>query len=82
MEDNEGRSTSTVEIETRYVPVPVTLEPRESINSKYLRDSVEIGDAYDSTDQGVLRIDLLEGKDILAADRGGLCLQMWRTASC
>jgi hypothetical protein len=26
---------STVEIETRYVPVPVKLLPRESINSKW-----------------------------------------------
>ncbi|KAF8845383.1 tricalbin [Paxillus ammoniavirescens] len=45
---------STVEIEARYVPVPVKLEARESIN-----------------DQGTLRIDLLEGRDLLAADRGG-----------
>ncbi|KIJ68717.1 hypothetical protein HYDPIDRAFT_81596 [Hydnomerulius pinastri MD-312] len=51
--DGEGR-VSTVEIEARYVPVPVKLEPRESINN-----------------QGILRIDLLEGKDLRAADRGG-----------
>jgi len=34
LEDDEGRYTSTVEIEARYVPVPVKLEPRESINSE------------------------------------------------
>ncbi|KAF9243825.1 C2 domain-containing protein [Melanogaster broomeanus] len=51
--DDESR-TSTIEIEARYIPVPVKLEPRESINN-----------------QGTLRIDLLEGRDLLAADRGG-----------
>ncbi|KAF9229629.1 tricalbin [Gyrodon lividus] len=51
--DDESK-TSTVEIEARYVPAPVQLEPRESVNN-----------------QGVLRIDLLEGRDILPADRGG-----------
>ncbi|KAF8559381.1 tricalbin [Imleria badia] len=45
---------STVEIEARYVPVPVKLEPRESINN-----------------QGVLRVELIEGRDLIAADRGG-----------
>ncbi|KAH7883879.1 C2 domain-containing protein [Phlebopus sp. FC_14] len=51
--DEEGR-TSTVELEARYVPVPVKLEPRESINN-----------------QGVLRVDLIEGKDLRPVDRGG-----------
>ena len=32
VEDPE--KTSTIELETRYVPVPITLEPRESVNSK------------------------------------------------
>ncbi|KAJ6604267.1 C2 domain-containing protein [Mycena vulgaris] len=31
---NEERASSTVTIESRYVPVPVTLEPRESINNQ------------------------------------------------
>ncbi|KAJ7456618.1 C2 domain-containing protein [Mycena latifolia] len=31
---NEDRMSSTVRIESRYVPVPVTLEPRESINNQ------------------------------------------------
>lgn len=46
--------TGTVEIETRYVPVPTVLEARESINN-----------------QGSLRLTLVSGHDIPAADRGG-----------
>ncbi|EDR16040.1 uncharacterized protein LACBIDRAFT_227976 [Laccaria bicolor S238N-H82] len=52
--DNEEGPTSTVTIETRYLPVPVTLEPRESVNN-----------------QGILRVDLIDGHDIHAVDRGG-----------
>jgi len=51
-EDEE--KTSTVEIETRYIPVEITLEPRESINN-----------------QGMLRVDLLDGRGIEGVDRGG-----------
>ncbi|EIW86483.1 tricalbin [Coniophora puteana RWD-64-598 SS2] len=54
LKNEEGNHTSTIELEARYVPVPVTLEARESINN-----------------QGILRVDLLEGKDLRAADRGG-----------
>ena len=32
--DEDERRTSVVEIEARYVPVDIKLEPRESINSK------------------------------------------------
>ena len=35
--NDSDRHTSTVEIEARYVPVPVKLDPRESINSEYYR---------------------------------------------
>ncbi|EGO02737.1 hypothetical protein SERLA73DRAFT_165692 [Serpula lacrymans var. lacrymans S7.3] len=52
--DQDEKNHSTVEIEARYVPVPVTLEARESINN-----------------QGMLRVVLMDGKDIRAADRGG-----------
>ena len=75
LEDQDGRSTSTVEIETRYVPVPVILEPRESINSKSsLTDHLLIYKccSYVLVDQGTLRVDLLDGRDIAAADRGGI----------
>jgi len=37
LEDVDGRTSATVEIEARYVPVPVKLEPRESINSECFR---------------------------------------------
>lgn len=74
--DEEGRTVATVEIEARYVPVPVKLEPRESINSKFQVSSFPDMQAnlYDKcVDQGILRVDLLDGIDIHAADRGGLC---------
>ena len=32
--DSDGKSIGTVELEARYIPVPLKLEPRESINSK------------------------------------------------
>ncbi|KAJ8517020.1 hypothetical protein ONZ45_g5719 [Pleurotus djamor] len=32
--DEDGRNTSTIEVEARYVPVPVKLDPRESINNQ------------------------------------------------
>ncbi|KAI0639057.1 tricalbin [Trametes polyzona] len=51
--DDEDK-TSVVKIEARYLPVPIKLEPRESVNN-----------------QGVLRVDLLDGHSIHAADRGG-----------
>ena len=34
----EGRTDSVV-IEARYIPVPITLEPRETVNSKFIRRS-------------------------------------------
>jgi Ca2+-dependent lipid-binding protein len=52
--DADDRNSSTIEIESRYVPVPVKLEARESINN-----------------QGTLRIDLLDGREIHGVDRGG-----------
>ncbi|KAF8898443.1 C2 domain-containing protein [Infundibulicybe gibba] len=51
---NDDRPSSSVMIEARYVPVPVKLEARESVNN-----------------QGVLRVDLLNGQEIRGVDRGG-----------
>ncbi|KAF7306591.1 hypothetical protein MIND_00450400 [Mycena indigotica] len=51
---SEQLTTSTVMIESRYVPAPVHLEPRESINN-----------------QGILRVDLLDGGEIRGVDRSG-----------
>ena len=36
LEDDEGKSNSTVVVEARYMPVPVTLEPRETVNSRFI----------------------------------------------
>lgn len=33
LKNEDGENTSTVELQARYVPVEVTLDPRESINS-------------------------------------------------
>ncbi|KAF9458350.1 C2 domain-containing protein [Collybia nuda] len=52
--DQDERYASTITLEARYVPVPVKLEPRETINN-----------------QGILRIDLLDGHEIHGIDRGG-----------
>ena len=71
---------STVEIEARYVPVPVKLEPRESINSTLLHPAAGMPlTVY--IDQGVLRVDLIEGRDLMAADRGGMTLHAWYRSS-
>jgi len=51
--DKRGK-TSTVLVEARYIPVPITLEPRESVSN-----------------QGTLRVELIDGEDILAVDKGG-----------
>lgn len=34
LRNQDDKVVGTVELEARYVPVPVTLEPRESVNSK------------------------------------------------
>ena len=39
LKNNEGESESTVVVEARYIPVPVTLEPRETVSSKFLQKS-------------------------------------------
>ncbi|KAF8342603.1 tricalbin [Cantharellus anzutake] len=52
--DQNSRRTSKVKLMAKYIPVPVTLEPRESI-----------------TNMGLLRVDVLGARDLLAADRGG-----------
>ncbi|KAF6766075.1 transmembrane protein [Ephemerocybe angulata] len=54
LNDRDGDPSSTVTIETRYIPVPVTLEARESVNN-----------------QGIVRVELVDGNDIRAADRSG-----------
>ncbi|KAI9615270.1 hypothetical protein KEM48_005698 [Puccinia striiformis f. sp. tritici PST-130] len=55
LQDLEGGNRSTISIQCRYIPVPITLEPRESINSEY----------------GLLTVFLDHAKDLMAADRNG-----------
>ncbi|KAG9044471.1 hypothetical protein FS837_008089 [Tulasnella sp. UAMH 9824] len=50
----DGTSVGSVVISSKFVPVPIKLDPRESINN-----------------MGVLRVDLMSGKDIRGADRSG-----------
>ncbi|OJT13069.1 hypothetical protein TRAPUB_10382 [Trametes pubescens] len=54
VDPNDEDRKSIIKLETRYLPVPIKLEPRESVNN-----------------QGILRVDLLDGHSIHAADRGG-----------
>ncbi|KZT06296.1 tricalbin [Laetiporus sulphureus 93-53] len=54
VDKDDADKKSTVQLEARYLPVPIKLEARESINN-----------------QGMLRVDILDGRDIQAVDRGG-----------
>ncbi|KAG6814026.1 hypothetical protein H0H92_003876 [Tricholoma furcatifolium] len=60
--NEHDENASTVKIETRYVPVPVKLEPRESINTT---------PDFSPSDQGILRVELLDAAKLHAADRSG-----------
>ena len=37
LNNDEGGSDSTVVVEARYIPVPVILEPRETVSSKFFQ---------------------------------------------
>lgn len=61
-----------VEIETRYVPVPVVLEQRETVNSTSLHFFPNLVlTSVLPIDQGLLTVTVLTGHDILGVDRGG-----------
>ena len=69
-DDEEKRSVVT--IEAKYLPVPIKLDPRESVNSKSIFFLCDIKKVHASCpDQGVLRCDLLYGREIHGADRSG-----------
>ena len=58
-------------MEARYIPVPLKLEPRESINSEWtVRFSAHLNNT--PVDQGVLQVQLLDGGEIHGADRSGM----------
>lgn len=40
LNNSEGEKDSSVVIEARYIPVPVVLEPRETVNSKFFKELV------------------------------------------
>jgi len=69
--DNDDERTSTVVIEARYVPVPVELEPSETVNSTSLSLISETKFDCILQDQGVVRVQLLRGHEIQGVDRGG-----------
>ena len=55
------------------MPVDITLEPRESINSKSFhpfKDGLYLI-TLSSLDMGILKVDLLGGHGIRGVDRGG-----------
>ena len=52
--NDQGGNRSTVTISAKYVPVPIQLEMRETVNNC-----------------GIIRVDLLEGSGLKAADRNG-----------
>jgi hypothetical protein len=69
--DVDGRNQSTVRIQAKYVPVEIKLDPRESINSMFARVELLAYDSHARLDMGILRVELLDGKDIHGADRSG-----------
>lgn len=52
--DRDDKVAATITLESRYVPVPVRLAPRETVNN-----------------QGILRVELVDGHDIRGVDRSG-----------
>ena len=59
-------------IEARYLPVPVRLEPRERVDSKFSVSAVQYQRLISViSDQGILRVELLTGHEIRGVDRGG-----------
>ncbi|MBW0500252.1 hypothetical protein O181_039967 [Austropuccinia psidii MF-1] len=79
LEDLEGGHQSMVSIQCHYIPIPITLEPRESINSQwsflasfltFLTKQAKRG-LVDMIDMGILTVMLDHGKDLLASDCNG-----------
>jgi Ca2+-dependent lipid-binding protein len=72
LRNEDDKNESTVEISTKFIPVHITLEPRESTNSEcqYVTQ-FPLANSLLMIDQGSLRVDLIEGRGILAADRSG-----------
>lgn len=72
--DQNGGNRSTVTISAKYVPVPIKLEMRETVNSKsyqYQADWSRLTAPCLCEDTGIIRVDVLEGHGLKAADRNG-----------
>jgi hypothetical protein len=54
----------------RYVPVQIALEPRESINSES-RDGLVHRNGANALDMGILRVEVIGAKNLMAGDRSG-----------
>lgn len=61
----------TVQLEARYIPVPLKLEPRESVNSR-LDTRFYTHVTKTLLDQGVLQVQLRDGGELHSADRNGM----------
>lgn len=72
MNPDDEDDKSFIRIESRYLPVPIKLDPRESVNSEHNYDRISGTILMNSPDQGLIRVDLLDGHSIHAADRGGM----------
>jgi hypothetical protein len=57
----------------RYVPVSIVLEPRESINSRstHSRSRASTMSRGLMVDMGVLRVEVIGAKNLMAGDRSG-----------
>ena len=73
--DDADRNISTVMVEARYIPVPVKLEARESVNSEWSIFMMCGHRLIILSDQGILRVELIDGREIRGVDRGGLSCQ-------
>ena len=75
--DQDGKSIGTVDLEARYIPVPLKLEARESVNGKrgacISRRVIKI-----SLGHGVLRVQLLKAGGIRSVDRSSTCFPYLR----
>lgn len=69
--DSNGGNRSTVRICCKYIPVPMELDPRESINSESQFMHAQLSANDFSIDSGNVKIELMDGKDLPSADRSG-----------
>lgn len=69
--DLEGGNRSKITIQCKYIPVPITLEARESVNSASLPVVSRPRAEEEVTDMGMLTVMVDNAKGLKAADRNG-----------